>query len=407
MAEYGMQNRYKNLFLIPSFYGSLTWAAWLFLYSIDLIRLNKCSVEAMAIFIFVEIMFIFATFVFLPFYKENPTRYKKSTKSKAALLLLHAVGFTGIAIYVYDFSLNMWGLSGFLFALQNEAAAIRMESLLTTSLGWQVTYFGWIATALTVYHYVCKRISGYWLVLAAMQYLGNFLFIDRTRPFWILLTSILLILPAARDLQLKRIVKWAVSSTLMGVMLFWAVAEWTGKTAWEGKYGDTILPGIAQEFIFYGVGGFGYFNDILQRDENISYIPERIFYPLFKFLAKLELVEDPPSQILEFHEIPYLTNVGTFLEPVYRDGGLLYLLLGIVFFSFGLNLAGYYFLKSGQPLAIYAWANLCFASLMAFFTSHLTTFPVWLFVGLGIISMIFGSSNSQRYRHITTGRGFR
>jgi oligosaccharide repeat unit polymerase len=388
MTEKNLGNRAKNLFFIPSFYGALTWGVWLFLYSTDLIMLDKCSNKAMAIFVFTEAMFVIATYVFFSFFKEIPTAYKSSFRIKVSLIMFHVLGFVGLAFYILDFSENMGGISGFLFALQSEAHTIRWEAVETITIGTQLSYFGWIAIALTVYHFACKRISRYWVAIAVMQFLGNFLFIDRTRPLWILLTSIFMILPVVRKLQVKEAFRWAVFSTILAGIIFWGVAEWTGKKVYEGKYGDTPLPGIVQEFYFYGSSGFAYFSKMIESNNEISYIPERIFYPAFKVLAKLELVEEPPNQILDFYEVPFPTNVGTFLEPFYSDGGLIYTFFGIIICSFGFNLAGLFLLRSRQPMAIYAWSNICFAAFLAFFTPKIVSFPFWLFMGLGFISML-------------------
>jgi oligosaccharide repeat unit polymerase len=400
MAEGNFSNNTKHLFFIPSFYGAMTWGIWLLLYMMKLIRVDNCSNAAMGIFLFVEAMFILSAFVSLPYYtniiitKEDgsPADAESSTgcrfSIKAVILLLHVIGFLGLVQYIIEFSKNLGGITGFFLALVNEAYAIRWEAETSTSIGTQLSYFGWIAIGLTVYQFAKKKISGYWLIPAFAQFLGNLMFIDRTRPTWILFTCLLMILPAMEKLNIKRIFRWTISSLVLTITLFWLVAEWTGKTSSEGQYEDSLLPGITQEIYVYGVSGFAYFNKMLESNEQISYKPERFFYPLLKSLARLGLASEPPSQILEFYDVPFSTNVGTFLEPFYRDGGLVFVLCGVIFYSFGFDTIGMLLLKSKKPLAIYAWSNLCFTTFIGFFTPKISSLPIWLFTTIGFWSLV-------------------
>ncbi|MRR54708.1 MAG: oligosaccharide repeat unit polymerase [Deltaproteobacteria bacterium] len=395
------KNNLRTLLFIPSFYGAVTWGIWLILYTAELMNLDECSILAMVIYLIVELAFVLSIYVSLPHYRNYFEITRERTNLAGAdtgnspglamfLLVLHLVGFMGLVLYVVEFAKNLGGISGFFLALVNEAYAIRWEAETSASVGTQLSYFGWIAISLTVYYIVRKKVSSYWLAVAVVQFLGNLLFIDRTRPLWIIFTTLLIILPAARELSLNRISRWMIFSIIAAFMLFWAVAEWTGKTGYKGIYESSVLPGITQDFYVYGVSGFAYFNQVLQSNESPTYTPERILYPLFTFLSRFGVTGAPPSQILEFYDVPFSTNVGTFLEPFYRDGGLLFVLIGILIYSFGLDLAGLFVLNSGKPLALYAWANICFTSFIGFFTPKIASFPVWLFVVLGFSVICLG-----------------
>lgn len=400
MVSDNLQSTFKSLFFIPSFYGALSWGVWLVLYSMDLMLLDECSVLAMSLYLIVEFMFVLSVFVSLPHYRNYVETSRERTLFAGvtqgvrpglaiALLALHSAGFIGLMLYVIKFSKNLGGLSGFVFALFSQAYAIRWETETSASVGTQLSYFGWIAISLTVYFVVRRKLPKSWLLLAFMQFLGNLLYIDRTRPLWIIFTSLLIILPAARELNMKRIARWMVLSTFVAFIIFWAVAEWTGKTGYKGTYESSVLPGITKDIYVYGVSGFAYFNKLLQSNEELSYAPVRTIYPVLTFFSRAGVTRTPPSQVLEFYDVPFSTNVGTFLEPFFRDGGVLFVLCGIIIYSFGLNLAGLYFLNSSNPLAIYAWSNLCFTCFMGFFTPKIASFPVWLFLGLGIAGICF------------------
>jgi hypothetical protein len=76
---------------------------------------------------------------------------------------------------------------------------------------------------------------------------------------------------------------------------------------------------------------------------------------------------------------------------------------GILLHSAGLDAVGYWLLRSRRPLALFAWANICFVTFLAFFTPKLNNFPTWLFLILGGFSALLaglatrppGAANSR------------
>lgn len=401
MADRYLFGDFKFLFFIPSFYGALTWGAWLVLYLMKLIRLDQCSTQALTIYLFVELMFLVATLVNLPDYRsvmekkhceENfKSGWRDSSRRQVTtigLLALHFAGFIGLIKYVMDFSKNLGGIYGFMLALFSEAVAIRMEAQTSSSVGTQLSYFGWIAIGLTVYHISSKRVSGWWWFPVILQFVGNLMFIDRTRPFTILFTSILMTLPAVKNLNMQKIMTWGAGTLLLVTITFWVIAEWSGKTYYKGVDENSALPGITHDIYLYGVSGFAYFNYMLENRQEISYAPERLLYPINKFLSAYDLAAKPPSPILEFYDVPFSTNVGTFLEPLYRDGGMYFVILGTLLYSFGLNSLCLSFLRTGTPLAYYAWAMLCFTTFICLFVPKISSTETWLFVGLGMASLV-------------------
>lgn len=392
-------SRLMAVFYIPSFYGALTWGIWLLLYLLQLIQLNECSVEAMVIYITTEICFVISAYLSYPIYRDkivmnrNVKEYLhpacgQHSWIRMVLLALHAIGFTGLALWLVHLAEYLGGINLLLFALLNAAETIRGDTNLPTTIGIQLTYFGWLAIALTVFAIAKKQVSKWWMILALLQFAGNFLFIGRTQPLWIMYTSLLMALVSFVNVSIKRTVIWLALGFFVFVTVFWALGEWTGKTYYEGKFENPAIPGATQVMYAYGVSGFAYFNHMLVNHEPIAYTPERTLYPLMKSLSRFGLAKEPPSQIIEFYDIPFETNVGTFLEPFYRDGGILFVLIGVLVYSFGLDIFGLKLLQSGRPLALYAWSNLCFTALIGFMTPKITQFPVWLFVGLGLTSLL-------------------
>lgn len=397
-------NHIQCLFFMPSFYGGLSWGIWLVLYLSKLIKWDEYSNLALIIFLLVEMAYITSLVVLFPYYKnwfenilgkhngETIFVERSNYNGKVMMTLLYVLGFLGVFKYVLDFSVGFGGIIGFFVALFNNSHLIRWAAESIHSIGTQISYFGWMAISLTIFEYSRKKVSILWVLLALLMLLANLLFIDRTRPIWILFTSLLMLFPAAKKIKLKKILKVGALSFLISVLIFLGVAQWTGKIVEEGVYGSSVLPGPAQNIYFYGTSGFAYFNKLLELNDDILYMPERILYPVYKLFSVIQLTKDPPSQINDFYEVPFPTNVGTFLEPFYRDGGILFTFGGIMIYSFGLDLAGYIFLKTRKSLAIYAWANICFVSFIGFFTPKISSTPVWLFCFIGLFCFYFQRS---------------
>ena len=128
---------------------------------------------------------------------------------------------------------------------------------------------------------------------------------------------------------------------------------------------------------------------MLQAHEAITYVPERALYPALKALAALNMTPSPPSQLNDYYSVPFPANVGTFLEPFYHDGGMAFAFVAIVVHSFGLDWLGLAFLRTTRRLALFGWANLCFVTVIGFFTPKITGFPTWLFTGLAILAALW------------------
>jgi uncharacterized membrane protein len=92
--------------------------------------------------------------------------------------------------------------------------------------------------------------------------------------------------------------------------------------------------------------------------------------------------------INEFYGQPYKTNVGTFLEPFYRDFGFFYMILGVIVHSFFLNYIAIFFLKINTPYSLFLVSNICIINFFSFFTPKLNNFPIWMFIGIGLILVI-------------------
>ena len=403
---------FKYLVFLPSFYGLLSWNFWLVLYLLKLLEWDETSAIAIFIFFSLDLFFLFSLLVFLPKYTSIFTNkssidyiqsfQKKNSQKKFDILFFYTIGFLGNILYILDFSSALGGINSFLFALVSASYTIRSQTADTTSIGFQLSYFGWISIALIICGILQKNLSKRWILAAIVQLIMNFLYIDRTRPIWIGFTCLVTILPLIPNLNISKIIKFGVLSTISSITIFAAGAQWAGKVYAPatslGKTDNSLFTSAFNNIYFYGTSGFAYFNGMIQGNEYINYVPRRILYPLLQILSSLGWLEKPPSQIIENLSIPFTTNVGTFLEPFYRDGGLPFVFLGILVYSFGLDFLGLQLIKSKTPIALYAWSNLCFINFIGFFTPKIASPATWLFISLAFLRIFLSLKfiNSKR-----------
>lgn len=395
--------RFRVLAAIPSFYGSLTWTAGLALYYLNLAGWNTPSGGATLTFLVFLLAMMCSTAILFPMFRQriatNTAFFLARTSGNGALIILHSVGALGLFLYVGAVVRTMGGPAAFLGALQSQSYLIRQASSVVDSAGVQLSYFGWLAIWLSLDRFARREVGKGWLALSTAQLLGNLLFIDRTRPLWILFVAVLVLVPRVRRLSLRRALIAVLLVALSGALLFFAVGAWSGKLQAQESALQTDIPHGFQTIYIYATAGFAYFNEDLAQSHTFSHFPSSLAYPLTEALSKIGLMPSPPSQILPFYWVPHPTNVGTVLQPFYADGGVMFLAVGLAACSFGLDLLALYFLKFRHPLLTIAGANLCFVSFMAFFTPKIASTATWLFVGLGLVALLI----LPRYRNKELG----
>lgn len=311
---------------------------------------------------------------------------------------MHLAGFLGICLYVWDFSRGFGGIGGFFETFLFEAFRIRQYAEQQSSAGVQLSYFGWVAIVLSPIAFRCSKIGmAFWLiVIGFIQYAANFLFIDRTRPIWILLMLVMVVGWAYRDrLSLKVLMKNALLIPLVGIGMFGLIGFFVGKVnSDEGLWLATV-----ESAYYYITSGFAYLNFIISYENVVEISFVRTLAPLVNFFAVLGLAEPAPSTILPFYDIPTSTNVGTSLEPFFRDGGYGYLLFGCLAGSFVLDSISLLCLRAKTMFSIHFWACAVFVSATSFFVQKLGNLSVWIFLFCACVSM-FAASIRTRSRSV-------
>src|SRR5206468_7567978 len=100
------------------------------------------------------------------------------------------------------------------------------------------------------------------------------------------------------------------------------------------------------------------------------------------------LTEPPPSVILDAYYVPHPTNVGTALEPLYRDGGAFNVVVGIVVLSLGVDIVALRFFQRRNPFALIVWSNLCSSSFFSIFTLRFNSFAIYILIFCGITGFL-------------------
>ncbi len=387
------------LLLMPSFYGCITWIPTSILYLVHLINWNAPAPITLIVILVCAVLYLIASLSLYPYY----SRWLRCVRAQLAatgvpsvrkalkymVLLLHAIGFLGLFLYIYTFSNALGGYDRFFALLVSQSYVVRWESQFTESIGTQLSYFGWIAASATGSLYALGRVRWFWLVLLAAQVLGNCLFIGRTRPIWMILTILIGMVPLLRPLTIRATLGIVIVSTAGFLLLFLAMGIWVG------KIGDDIvvdrnspLPPNLQNIYMYATGGFAYLDQILVTEDWPTLTIERTAYPLMRVLGLLKITAMPPSQVCEFLNLPYEFNVGTALEPFYRDAGTFGVVVGVLLITIGADIGCLWCWQTNTWFGWFAAANLCFASAMSFSTPKFSSFPVWLFVAFAILTFV-------------------
>jgi hypothetical protein len=388
------------LAFIPSVYGFCTWTAALLLYQTRLMEWFPSSGNSLYVFSAVAACFAISAAVNLPAFTRTVQANTREALHLAAagrsrlnvndatLWICHVLGIIGLALYLSEILQIFGGIQGLLDVLVSESHLVRGAEI--DLIGVYFSYFGWIAIPLTALRWQNAGRPPLLLTLVAVvQICGNLLFIDRTRPVWIGFVTLLILLPGNTSLSAHRILA-RVGLIVVGALgAFYGIAFWIGKTGEVFPYYGPVHVSTETGILYYYITcGFAYFEAIWNEILIPTMTPERTLYPLFKVLSMLSIAPTPPAQILPFMDLPFPTNTGTFLEPLYSDGGIAYLAFGVIAATLGVDRLALWCLRSRQPMVVVFWANLCFASFIAFFVPKLAGTPLWMFGTFAAVSAI-------------------
>ncbi len=383
---------YRHLFFMPSFYLLSTFTCTYLLYLSGIIGWEQPPEE---LHFWCVSTILIAAISFLIFHKNinkeiNAAEKKQEVNQpylsgKIQWILLFSMlllGALGIVKYVLDYS-KFVGAFGILVSIFTEdTGQLRTMADNVESWGTQLSYFTWIAAFIIAMDMGSKKLSYRWGFLLFLIVLLNSIFLDRTRPVWIIFTCVLcFFMTRYHSFSRKNIVYILSAVILFFISLFVAIGSLLGKGADDENYLTVDLPKWTQSIFLYLTSSFAYLGRLIHMDMSVDYYPARITYPLQKFLAKAQWVDQPPSQILDFYHLPLITNVGTFLEPFFQDGGRVFLFLAIIIHTLLFDYWTLYLLKKRYSVfSIITISTLCFTNFIGFFVPKITSTATWFVI---------------------------
>ncbi|MGG9970622.1 O-antigen polymerase [Ferruginibacter sp. SUN002] len=388
--------RLRHLFFLPSFYLLVTFTIAYVFYLSDVINWEQPPVELHYWSIITVLSALLSSLVHSKkvntIINENTFRNNISTPfltdntRKLFLAGILIIGLLGVAKYVLDYSKFLGAFGVFYSIFMEDTGQLRTLAENVESVGTQLSYFSWLAAFIITVDVAAKNISKKYLFLVFFIILLNSIFLDRTRPIWIIFTCALCYFITTYQLYSRKKIVYFISGMIASfVGLFILIGSLLGKGSSDESYTKFNLPKEVQPFFLYLTSSFAYLGRLFYYDAPNDYLPVRIAYPVTKLMSKFGLAEKPPNPILEFFTVPLLTNVGTFLEPFYQDGGRLFLAFGIILHTFLFDKIAMYFMNRISPASIIAISTLCFINFIAFFVPKVTTPAVWLILAFCFI----------------------
>lgn len=305
--------------------------------------------------------------------------YLSGKKNWFIFFAISAVGIFGIAKYLLDYS-NYVGAIGILYSIFTEdAGQLRTMAENIESVGTQLSYFSWLSAFILIIDLSTRKISKWWFLGVVLIVVLNSIFLDRTRPIWLIFTCALCYFLVRYHLYQRKSIAYVVLGVAsFFITIFIAIGNLLGKGSGDDNYMTVGFPIWTQPIFMYITCSFPYLGRLIYYDAPCYYMPERVMYPLQKILAKAHLVDQPPSQILEFFSVPLLTNVGSFLEPFYQDGGRVFLLFGILLHTIFFDQVSFYLMKRISVFSVIAISTLCFIDFIAFFVPKISSTATWV-----------------------------
>lgn len=390
-----MKNRRTVWYLIPSSYGLLIWTVLLAAVNFTIVQVQF---EAFALLTYAVLCFAFSNLIngllFSKIDFKSIGQEIRIKRSDINLFFISAlIGFFGLFLYARDFGSELGGMAAFFYTFFDAPLEIRGLAQEVTSSGFQISYFSWIFIFYSAYlsymGFFKNRLSKFIvLTLAFVAFFMNLLFIDRTRPITIFVVSALILIFLHLH-RIKRPSKLIFYLLLSPFVIFILQAIFTQKyDSEEGLFGNVLV------YIF---GGFGYFSALIY-DVQPQYEITRTFLPISKILEGFGVLQNVPSQVLAFKDIPFSTNVGTFLEPLLSDGGPVFVVLMTPFLVFFTDYVALRSLASRSIFGVIFWANLVLLTMLSFFVPKYNATYLYLFGLIFLFMKLLNAGFSLRRR---------
>jgi oligosaccharide repeat unit polymerase len=377
-----------RILLIPSFYGLISFLSIGILLLLQPIKIYY-SLELFIAYIYILIIFSLSLLFNYSILDNNifekiKSRLEFSKLDKLFLIVSIIIGFYGIFLYIIDFSVFFGGVTQFFIVAYDDILKIREVQATETSLGFQLSYFSWIALMYLYYILISSR-RGFIknigiLTILILIFILNLLFSDRTRPI-LLFFSMSMIYIIVNHREIKSVLKLLLFVSLVPLAIFITLALFTGKY--------DVESGVFNNMLAYLLGGSGYLSEMLGEAKFWDFgFPVNSLYPIAKLFYIFDILEYLPSLNLEFKSVPFETNVGTMMAPLILDGGILMLVLATPIIIFLIDRIALVCLESCTLLGVFTWAIFVFNDIFAPISPKFNNFYMYFFVGIYFLSRL-------------------
>lgn len=267
--------------------------------------------------------------------------------------LCRAAWLSLFALYIFQIhAYATSSLSGLLLTLRTD-----LDSGGSPPLGFYYFYFAQISVPLGTVLYLKSHRRRYllWTIFAAAALVltsgrSNVLAAVAAAAFIVMLRG-----PVRLN---RRRTATAVVSLLVLLGLFNLLGNSIGKTYQNSQlYADfgnhpPVATWLAQP-LFYVAGTVPYFGEIVRTEPSGGTDHGANTMRPFLQLTALGIPSvTAPAKIQEFRDIPYATNLGTYLSPLYRDFGAVGVSIGSTMFGFFSALAWLAWRRRGSPFSL-------------------------------------------------------
>lgn len=387
MSDESVQSPRRSVavLLLPSFYGLVGWLGALVVYLFSpydqQLMPGTWAIIGYTLFLFFASLFLFAAPARRSLWASLPRLEPHADWTW--FVICTVIGGAGLYIYVRDFSEFFGGFGGFVSTLTQSSLEVRGAAEDVGGLGFQVSYLSWVAIFFGLLVGVHAPVQVWKRVLllsaALLMFVLNLAFVDRTRPIWILVVCLFGLVVSRAPEKIKPL---RVIASVAGVplVIFFVFAIFSGKF--------DVRAGLFDNFVIYVTGGLGYLDSLVADVTSAPLTVAQTFLPLTKVLKGIGVLDYAPPEILDFRLVPFATNVGTFLQPLFADGGWPWLILVLPVLIFGTDSLALACFRTRTLMGRFFWANLSFAMLISFFVPKYNNTAMYVFAFVLIIDQL-------------------
>ena len=276
---------------------------------------------------------------------------------------------------------------------------LRSELLAEDSSGYGLLGYAAVLSFFTTFLYavesrtgIAERLQSY--LSLAISVTHAVLSTGRTTIFFILAVLVGIALMQGR-FSLKRL----IASAVVFLLSFGFFAFATLKGANPDAPWSENMSSIAESLLIYDVGPLPAFDHVVRADEPLGYGENTFIGPLNvsrRLAGKSRL-----SPIQEEVDVPFPTNVYTGIQPVYKDFGIIGVILA--FATIG-TASTFFYLKglSGDPLHIFFYGLTLFPLLFVTFSDQYFA-PMLTWVMYGLAAYLYFHKNKVGQFHEKSG----